>query len=384
MSRRPSAALTSISTPHGAVLVRPQYAKKQSGYVLVMDGDPLALELLEPRNRLCASSSHRRTLTPPGGAVSSTAIRGVLKEYQARWQLILQAKKRTVTSGAAVRTLAELVTAHGRQHAAGLRASSRSAYAKRWRTLYRYIQPITSLSLITRDRVQQVVSDLAAAGLAPLTVRNLIGTLLSVLDWAVDAGYLDRAPTSITLPTVVEIHRDTLSDGDVTRLLDAAGKHGRHALLLIALAVLAGLRASEVLAVQWPDVDLEAKTLRVRNRGAFVTKNGKIRVIPIGDRLLGILSAHQQDEGFIVRPDAVARSGRSRWIFRKTFSAVLVAADLDPLPFHGLRRTFATRAVEHGVPISKVRIWLGHHSLLVTQKYVQHGVGFDGDINRAI
>lgn len=386
MSRRPVAALATITTPHGPVLVRPQHARKQGGWVLVLDGDPLALELLEPRNRLCASTSHRRTLTPPGGAVSSTAIRGVLAQYQARWQLVLQAKRRGVTPAgrAPVRTLVELVEAHGRQHAAGLRTSSRAAYAKRWRTIYRVLQPITPLSILDRTRVQQVVSDLSAAGLAALTVRNLAGTLSAVLDWAVEAGHLDRSPaTGIVLPAVIEIHRDTLSNGDVTRLLSAAEAHSTDAVLLVGLAVFAGLRASEVLAVQWGDIDLAAKTLRVRSRGAFVTKNGKSRVVPISERLHALLVDRHQEEGFVVRPGAKARSTRPRWSFRKTYAAILTAADLDWLPFHGLRRTFATRAVENKVSISKVRLWLGHHSLAVTQRYVQHGDGYDSDIDRA-
>ena len=386
MSRRPVAALAAITTPHGPVLVRPQHARKQGGYVLVLDGNPLALELLEPRNRLCASTSHRRTITPPGGAVPSGEIRSVLAQYQARWQLVLQAAKRglTPTGRDPIRTLVELVEAHGRQHAAGLRASSRAVYAKRWRTLYRVIQPITPLSIIDRPRVQQVVSDLSATGLAPCTVRNLAKAVTAVLDWAVEAGHLDRSPAmGVVLPPIIEIHRDTLSDADVSRLLSAAEAHGPNALLLVALAVLAGLRSGEVLSMQWADIDLEAKTLRVRNRGAFVTKNGKSRVIPISERLLAILAVHRQDAGFLVRPAAKSRSGRPRWIFRKTYAAVLTAADIEHLPFHSLRRTFATRAVEKGVPISKVRLWLGHHSIVVTQGYVQHGVGFDGDIDRA-
>jgi integrase len=250
--------------------------------------------------------------------------------------------------------------------------------------VYRVLPPITPLSVLTRARVQSVISDLAAAGLAPLTVRNVAGTWIAALDWAIEAGHLDRGLTKgLVLPPVIETHRDTLGDNEVTKLLAAAERHSTDALLLIALAALAGLRASEVLAVQWPDLDLDAKTLRVRNRGAFVTKNGKSRVVPIGDRLHAILAAHKQDDGFVVRPTAPSRSGRPRWVFRKTYNAVLTTAGLDHLPFHGLRRTFATRAVEKGVPISKVRLWLGHHSIVVTQHYVQHGVGFDGDIDRA-
>lgn len=386
MSRRPVAALATVTTPHGPVLVRSQHARKQGGYVLVLDGDPLALELLEPRNRLCASTSHRRTITPPGGAVAATDIRDLITSYQARWQIVLQSAKRgTAPAGRAViRTLGELVEAHGRQHAAGLRASTRAAYAKRWVRLYRVIQPITPLSVIDRDRVQQVVADLAAAGLAPLTVRNLMKALVAALGWAVEINVLDHAPTTgLSLPPIIETHRDTLDDRSVTALLSAAEAHSTDALLLVALAVLAGLRSSEVLAVQWGDIDLTGKTLRVRNRGAFVTKNGRSRVVPISERLLAILAAHQQAEGFVVRPAAHARTGRPRWSFRKTYTSILSAAGIDPLPFHSLRRTFATRAVEKGVPISKVRLWLGHHSIIVTQGYVQHGVGFDGDIDRA-
>lgn len=386
MPRHSIAALARIVTPRGSVLVRPQYARKQGGYVFVLDGDPLALELLEPRNRLCAPSSHRRTITPPGGAVSITAIRGILAQYQARWNLVLQATKRSgpASFGIPVRTVADLVDAHRQQRAAGLRASSRAAYAKRWRTLYRVIQPITPLSLLTRARVQSVITDLAAAGLAPLTIRNVAGTWIAALDWAIEEGHLDRGLTKgLVLPPIIETHRDTLSDSDVTKLLAAAEQHSTDALLLIALAALAGLRASEVLAVQMADIDLTAMTLRVRNRGSFVTKNGRSRLIPVGERLHAILSAQKHDDGFVVRPTAPSRSGRPRWVFRKTYNAVLTAAGLDYLPFHGLRRTFATRAVEKGVAISKVKIWLGHHNLSVTQKYIQHGVGFDGDINRA-
>lgn len=385
MSRR-SSALTIISTPHGQVRVRSQYARKQSGWVLVVDGPPLALELLEPRSRMCGAASHRRTITPPGGAVAATAIRGVLREYQERWSLILQAKKRPTASkfGGPVQSLGELVTLYLRHCATGLRVSSRSEYSLRFRSLYTVILPSTPLAMINRERVQQVIADLSASGRAALTVRNLVGTLVAALAYGGEAGHLDPVSTKgLVLPPLVEQHRNVLGDGEVVRLLASAEKYSTDAYLLVALAVLAGLRASEVLSVQWPDVDLIAKTLTVRNRSTFTTKNGRSRIVPVSERLLTILAAHQRDDGYVVRPNALPRTGRPRWSFRKSFTAVLAAADIDHLPFHGLRRSFATRAIENGVPISKVRIWLGHHSLLVTQKYIQHGQGYDIDIDRA-
>jgi integrase len=283
-----------------------------------------------------------------------------------------------------VRTLGELATLYLQRHATGWRPSSRAAQAKRWRRLYRTIQPLFPLAKLDTDAVQRVVSDLAAAGLSPLTVRNVIGSLTAALAWGVAEGHLDRAPTAgLALPEVVEMHRDVLSDADVARLLTAAEAMGRDALLLVALPVLAGLRAGEVLATQWGDVDLTGRVLRVRNRASFTTKNGRVRSIPISDRLLAILDAHHADAGYLVHPEKQPRPNRRRWDFRRTFRTALAQAGVDPLPYHSLRRTFATRAAEKGVPLSKIRVWLGHHSLAVTQRYIQHGDGFDTDIDKA-
>lgn len=353
---------------------------------MVLDGDPLALELIEPRNRLVASASHRRSITPAGGAVSSAEIRAFAQQCHARWSLLLQGGKKTakLSAGAPVRTLGDLATLYLQRHATGWRPSTRAAQVKRWKRLHRTIQPVFPLAKLDTEVVQRVVSDLAAAGLSPLTVRNLIGSLTAALAWGEAEGYLDRAPTAgLALPEVVEMHREVLSDADVSRLLTAAEGMGRNALLLVALPVLAGLRAGEVLATQWGDVDLAARVLRVRNRASFTTKNGRVRSIPISDRLLAILDAHRADAGYLVHPEKQPRAGRRRWDFRRTYRTALATAGVDPIPFHSLRRTFATRAAEKGVPLSKIRLWLGHFSLTVTQRYIQHGDGWDADIDKA-
>lgn len=386
MTRRARSALAAILTPHGRVLIRAQHSPKQDGWIFVLDGDPLALELLEPRQRLCASTSHRRTVTPPGGAVASAAIRSTLAQLQARWNLAVQSSKRPAGSvgGPVARTLGELVALHQQHTASGLRASSKAAYAHRWCSLHRVIQPTTPLASIDRERVQQVVADLAASCKSPLTTRNLVGSLLAVLAFGAETGHTEAVSyRGLVLPPLIERHRDVLSDADVSRLLAAAERYDTDAFLLVALAVLAGLRASEVLAAQWADVDLDARTLSVRNRATFTTKNGRSRLVPIGERLHAILAVHRAASGYVVRPAALPRVGRLRWAFRKSYAAVLADAGIDHVPFHGLRRTFATRAVEKGVPLSKVRLWLGHHNIAVTQKYLVHAHGFDQDIDRA-
>ena len=46
--------------------------------------------------------------------------------------------------------------------------------------------------------------------------------------------------------------------------------------------------------------------------------------------------------------------------------------DLSPRPFHGLRHTYATLALEAGVPIEVVSTRLGHASIAITADIYQH------------
>jgi integrase len=79
---------------------------------------------------------------------------------------------------------------------------------------------------------------------------------------------------------------DVLDRRELARLLEATGRDNvwqkRHAgkrerdRLLLALFAYAGLRRSELLGLDWDDVDLERRLLRVRK-----AKGGRQRVVPI-------------------------------------------------------------------------------------------------------
>jgi integrase len=53
----------------------------------------------------------------------------------------------------------------------------------------------------------------------------------------------------------------------------------------------------------------------------------------------------------------------------RCFIKTCKAVGITGLSFHDLRHTFATRLVQGGVDIETVRALLGHHSIVMTQRY---------------
>lgn len=73
----------------------------------------------------------------------------------------------------------------------------------------------------------------------------------------------------------------------------------------------------------------------------------------------------REDAAYVItRGDSEAlKSSRTAWeLTRKR-------ATLEDIRFHDLRSEYASRLVEHGVPLSQVRDLLSHCSIVVTERY---------------
>lgn len=188
----------------------------------------------------------------------------------------------------------------------------------------------------------------------------------------------------------------TLTPSELLSLFDAVAE-GWHAEIYTAAAL--GCRPGELYALTWTDVDLERRTITIR-RSHFkgrvgTTKTGKLRVIPIGNELLGILKAHRTRQ---VREQHPALStglvfpaselgtlsdvngnviGDRGW--HRSPSAALGhlkrASRRAGLPIEVtprvLRRTVNTLMVGAGVDRLVIRAILGHSSEAMTATYYQ-------------
>jgi integrase len=158
------------------------------------------------------------------------------------------------------------------------------------------------LKTLAPDHVQALYQRKLDSGLAPGTVRQIHSVLSRALDQAVRWGTVPRNVCKATTPPKPDSEEIKPLDADQARqLLRTAG--GERFEALYVLAVTAGLRSGELLAIRWQDVDLEASgaTLRVRRTKStaksgpvFTTpKNGKGRSINLTRHAVEALKAHR-------------------------------------------------------------------------------------------
>jgi integrase len=207
-------------------------------------------------------------------------------------------------------------------------------------------------------------------GRTPKTVNNILTVLGRILSYAVEAGLIDKAPR-MRFVRVPPQPFDFLDDAELTRLL-TAGQTDPTVLAALLMGVDAGLRAGEIRALHWEDVDLVAGNVVVRRseyRGELQSPKGhRARVVPLTTRLKKALEAIQHDgPRVLIRPD-----GRP-WtveVMRTALPVVASRAKLRPIGWHALRHTFCSQLAVRGVPPKAIQELAGHMSLTTTMRYL--------------
>lgn len=147
-------------------------------------------------------------------------------------------------------------------------------------------------------------------------------------------------------------------------------------------AALTGLRQSELLGLQWRDVDFDARRIRARRsyvRGHLGRPKSRhsSRSVPMAPQVEAALRRHWARSRLQGPEDLVfghPRTGRAlnasaidRW-----FKNALIAAHVRKGRFEDLRHTFGTRLAANGVPIRTIQEWMGHEDIRTTQIYADY------------
>lgn len=194
------------------------------------------------------------------------------------------------------------------------------------------------------------------------TVNREVAMLRAVMERARKLWRLDVADVNWKLHRLQEADHRTryLTADEADRLLAVARPHLRPPIMA---ALFTGLRLSNVMALDWSDVDLRARliTVRVKSR----KPGGKALTVPIAGPLLAELARlSPADAGpvFTYRGRPVAR-------MRRAFASSLRAAGIADFHWHDLRHTAASWMVQRGVPLAVVRDILGHSDIKLTSRY---------------
>jgi integrase len=120
-----------------------------------------------------------------------------------------------------------------------------------------------TLDTISNEQVQRL--KLRLHDKSPKTINNVLTVLNVLLKQAVEWGVLDKMPCSIRLVRVLRTDAAFHDFDDYERLLKAAQTIDPRSYLIALLGGEAGLRAGEIVALEWADVDLERRQIRVRH-----------------------------------------------------------------------------------------------------------------------
>lgn len=145
--------------------------------------------------------------------------------------------------------------------------------------------------------------------------------------------------------------------------LGFAGYVGAGVVLAVRLLTLTGMRAGEVTALEWRDVDLARGEIRLR-----VSKTGP-RTFPIGPTTRRLLEAQRDADprGTVVCPSECGTPLRN---LRRAWVRLLKAAEIEGLRLHDLRHAYVSSAVAAGVPLDVVGARIGHASISTTKLYM--------------
>lgn len=251
------------------------------------------------------------------------------------------------------------------------------------------------LGKLSAQHIQALYNDLAKR-LAPATVRLTHAVLHHALKDAVRLGTLPRNPSEqVTLPRLSKAQIQPLSEEEAKRFLQACAGDRMEALFILAMT--AGMRLGELLALHWSDIDWEHMQVHVRLALQETKQNGhKVyalaepktahsqRSIALSGLALNALEVHrqrQQEEREIVSDDwqeqgLVFTDQYGNFLPYtapyQRFHTVLKHAGIAPHRFHDLRHTFATMLLSRGVYINLVSEALGHANVTLTLNIYGH------------
>lgn len=163
--------------------------------------------------------------------------------------------------------------------------------------------------------------------------------------------------------------RKHLVPTEVAALLKAARKSGRYGLrdeVAVMLAYRHGLRATELVALQWTQLDLKGATVTVnRAKGGMVTQH-PLRAVEL--RLLGKLRREDPEARYVLMSERGTPWCTSNWrkVLQRLARAAKLPIHVNP---HALRHACGFKLAADGVDTRALSHYLGHRSLQSTERY---------------
>ncbi|MBN1522350.1 MAG: tyrosine recombinase XerC [Candidatus Aureabacteria bacterium] len=231
---------------------------------------------------------------------------------------------------------------------------------------------ITCLSEISHYDIRKFLLHFYQKRASKSTISRKISALKSFFKHLKRESMIKKNPlTRIFLPKKEKTLPAFLTVGEMTSLLNAPdlkSPQGRRDRLILELLYSSGIRVSELVKLNVPDVDPSQEIIKVKGKGK------KERIVPVGKntarRLRDFIFERQRKE----KNQPVFTGERHTSITERTVQriikkyALLCGINKKVTP-HTLRHTFATHILDGGADLRSVQELLGHKNISTTQIY---------------
>ncbi|MEK6799570.1 MAG: tyrosine recombinase XerC [Planctomycetota bacterium] len=230
---------------------------------------------------------------------------------------------------------------------------------------------------VDTEQIKTFLSFLGTQSYSKSTVARKLATLRSFYKFCMRRGYVKAHPlATIRTPKQEKRLPKFLEMEQISRLLstpDDGSLLGSRDRAMLELLFSTGVRVSELVDLNFADLEFEAQVIRVRGKGK------KQRTSPVGPTALAAIQKYLQlrradsrsatfdQSALFVNKHGQRLSTRS---VRRKLDKYLSEAGMDPsISPHTLRHSFATHMLNNGADLRSVQELLGHQSISTTQIY---------------
>ena len=233
-----------------------------------------------------------------------------------------------------------------------------------------------SLIKASASDLQNHLADMARRGCEASSCARALSAFRNFYAMAVGEKIIARNPAAkIPAAKIPQPLTESLSSAEVEALLaapDSQSPRGARDRAMLELLYAAGLRASELVGLEFSNWKPDANALQV------VGKGDRERLVPVGeaasdalgDYLLQsrpLLAKGRQSDYLFLTGHGKPMSRQMFWVIvRRCALKAGIAKTISP---HILRHSFATHLIENGADLRAVQMMLGHASITTTQIY---------------
>lgn len=255
------------------------------------------------------------------------------------------------------------------------------------------------LNVLTADQIQDFINEKAQT-MARLSCRSVRMLLFQVLKHAVRKKWLRRNPMvdqPIAIPAEASVKKvEPPTREEIRRILAVLGMrrpyeqpHARaNRIMVVGLALFAGMRRGEIIGLQWENIDLANGVLRIEHSFSRVdglkgpkSKAGR-REVPISEALRSLIenyaaTMNRERTGYVIqgrngRPLSLHHFTSYEWP-RLMKDAGLTKPDGSPkYGLHALRHAYVSLLIDQKLDAFFIKKLVGHANISTTMDVYGH------------